>query len=74
MPLYDYVCRACTHRFETLVQRGRPAACPRCRSTRLERQLSTFAVVQRRSTPTCKGNAACAACCEGAGPERCPMN
>ncbi|HEX3701989.1 MAG TPA: zinc ribbon domain-containing protein [Vicinamibacterales bacterium] len=49
MPIYEYECRACGHRFERLI---RPAsssndgsvACPACQSQELERLLSLFAV------------------------------
>ncbi len=40
MPLYDYHCAACGHRFETLVRAGGMPACPQCGSTALERQVS----------------------------------
>ncbi|MGF6537014.1 putative FmdB family regulatory protein [Paraburkholderia youngii] len=40
MPLYDYVCRNCRLRFETLVRTDSPVACPRCQSTELEKQVS----------------------------------
>ena len=44
MPLYDFRCRACDHEFETLVRTGDNPSCPECRSTDLERLLSTFAL------------------------------
>ncbi|SIT43632.1 FmdB family regulatory protein [Paraburkholderia ribeironis] len=41
MPLYDYVCRNCRLRFETLVRAGTTPVCPRCRrSTELDKQVS----------------------------------
>ena len=40
MPLYDYHCPACGHRFEALVRAGSTAACPQCGSNALERQIS----------------------------------
>jgi putative FmdB family regulatory protein len=47
MPLFDFACRQCGHRFEALVRSGQPPACPACQSADLEKQLSAFAV----STP-----------------------
>ncbi len=44
MPLYDFVCRACSHQFEALVRPGSVTACPSCQSQDLERQVSSFAV------------------------------
>lgn len=46
MPIFEYLCLACGHRFEFLKL---PAAstvpsCPACQSTNLERQLSGFAL------------------------------
>jgi len=44
MPLYDYHCRACGHEFEALVRSGDSPSCPACRSSDLEKLLSTFAL------------------------------
>jgi putative FmdB family regulatory protein len=42
MPLFEYQCRTCGHRFEALVTGSRMPACPRCASGDLEKQHSTF--------------------------------
>jgi putative FmdB family regulatory protein len=42
MPLFEYVCRICGHRFEALVIGSRTPECPRCKSEQLEKQHSTF--------------------------------
>lgn len=44
MPIYEYQCRACGHRFEGLVLAGKTPACPKCQSEDLDRLLSMFAV------------------------------
>jgi putative FmdB family regulatory protein len=44
MPLYEYQCKTCGHRFEALVYRSAHPACPLCESKDLERLLSAFAV------------------------------
>jgi putative FmdB family regulatory protein len=44
MPLYEYECRACHHRFEALVRGSSPPSCPACQAEDLERILSLFAV------------------------------
>ncbi len=46
MPLYEYQCRDCGHRFEILQRLGEGAeglACPSCGERRLDKQFSTFA-------------------------------
>lgn len=46
MPLYEYACRACGHRFEILQRLGEGAeglACPGCGAGELAKQYSTFA-------------------------------
>jgi putative FmdB family regulatory protein len=45
MPIYEFSCRACQHRFETLVRAAdAPPQCPSCHSADLERIVSLFAV------------------------------
>lgn len=46
MPLYEYRCPECGHRFEMLQRMGEGAeglACPRCGAGKVEKQFSTFA-------------------------------
>ena len=40
MPLYDFKCSACAHRFEALVRGGKAPTCDACGSEALERLLS----------------------------------
>ena len=55
MPLYDYHCAACDSPFERRHRWDEPAgACPACGSTKVQRQLPTFAVsvkASRRAAP-----------------------
>ena len=44
MPIYEYECRECGHRFEAIVRAGESPGCPSCQSTNLERLISQFAV------------------------------
>ena len=45
MPIYEYMCTECRHRFEYLVLRSSAAAkCPACGSLNLEQQISSYAV------------------------------
>ncbi len=44
MPIYEYECRGCGHRFEFLkLPASADAACPSCSGTDLERLISMFA-------------------------------
>lgn len=46
MPVYEYRCRACNHRFSRLQRVGADAAevsCPSCGRRESEREISTFA-------------------------------
>lgn len=40
MPLYEYACRRCEHRFTGLVFDGDTVQCPQCQGSDLERLLS----------------------------------
>jgi putative FmdB family regulatory protein len=46
MPIHEYACKACGHRFEFLLLPSMKVApeCPECHSQELERLLSGFAV------------------------------
>ena len=45
MPLYDFTCRACGHRFDELVRLGETPQCPKCGDAAPERLFSTSAGV-----------------------------
>ena len=44
MPIFEYACRACDHRFEELVSSsgGTIVACPECTSGDVQKLFSTF--------------------------------
>jgi putative FmdB family regulatory protein len=44
MPIFEYICSHCDHRFEAIVQGSTKPACPACASEALEKQLSVFSV------------------------------
>ena len=44
MPIYEYACQDCGHRFEALVFGGKTPDCPECESSRLEKLFSVFGV------------------------------
>ncbi|MDB5101822.1 MAG: hypothetical protein JWM80_6243 [Cyanobacteria bacterium RYN_339] len=44
MPIYEYRCEPCGHRFEAyLASSAEQASCPLCAGTQLNRLMSTFA-------------------------------
>ncbi|MCC6348140.1 MAG: zinc ribbon domain-containing protein [Candidatus Eisenbacteria bacterium] len=65
MPLYEYRCAACSHRFESLLDRWDSPAppCPHCGESSVRRQWSVFAVgTAPESRPTSPPRAAAGAC------------
>jgi putative FmdB family regulatory protein len=75
MPLFEYLCRECQRRFETLVTGDRQPACPSCQGHDLEKQISTFAVSTSSSSRTGAGSmGACGSCGDPRGPGACSMN
>lgn len=44
MPLFEYDCKGCGHRFEALVLGSERPECPACKSDDLETVFSSFAV------------------------------
>ncbi|MBS14640.1 MAG: FmdB family transcriptional regulator [Gemmatimonadetes bacterium] len=71
MPIYEYSCRACEHGFEALVSASRPASCPKCGSSQLEKKLSAFAV--QAANPVAVGGGPCGTCGDPRGPGTCSM-
>ena len=47
MPIYDFECQACGHRFEELTKAGEQPACPACAAPGAERRFSAFAAPAR---------------------------
>lgn len=74
MPIFEYVCRECDHRFETIVLGQQKPRCPKCESKRLEQQISKFAVASDSSTESAPEASACGMCGDPRGPGACSMN
>lgn len=71
MPLYEYRCTDCDHRFDALVPAGRAdlTACPSCGAERARRLLSVFSAPRAGAGPARGGDGAAApsgGCCGGA--------
>lgn len=55
MPIYEYACDQCGHRFEELLRSERDERslkCPQCGARQVVRQLSVFAARAAASAPT----------------------
>jgi putative FmdB family regulatory protein len=73
MPTFEYICKDCDHHFEALVYGKEKAACPKCHATRLEAQLSTFAVSAKGSSAAASPARACGSCGDPRGPGACSL-
>jgi putative FmdB family regulatory protein len=75
MPIFEYICADCSHRFETIVRSSASPECPACGGGRLEKQLSVFAVGAGAAAPRAQPAAgACGACGDPRGPGACSLN
>jgi putative FmdB family regulatory protein len=73
MPLYEYACRSCGHRFEFLTRAGSVPSCPACTSAELEKQLSVFAVNKPGGASFDAAGEACGTCGDPGGPGSCAI-
>lgn len=74
MPLFEYQCQSCSHRFELLVRAGQPLSCPRCQGDALEKLFSVFSVNAPAERAAAGFDTPCGgACSEPGGPSACPM-
>ena len=74
MPIFEYLCRDCHHRFETLVSASRQPSCPHCESRALDKQLSVFAVSTRSGADIGPATGPCGSCGDPRGPGGCRLN
>jgi putative FmdB family regulatory protein len=74
MPIFEYICRDCHHRFETLVTAERQPKCPTCDGRDLDKQLSVFAVAGKSSDSAPASVGACGTCGDPRGPGSCSLN
>ena len=76
MPIFEYVCRECYHRFEAIVLGSKHAACPKCESKRLDQQISRFAVsgTDKSSSFSAAAPGPCGTCGDPRGPGACSMD
>jgi putative FmdB family regulatory protein len=65
MPIYEYQCRTCKKKFETLVFRAsEEVACPKCHGTDTHKLMSTFSHKSGAKFSSSKGES-CGSCHSG---------
>ena len=76
MPIFEYTCQSCNHRFEHLTRADREPVCPACEGHTLSKHLSTFAVGANGSAPRADfaASGSCGSCGDPRGPGACSMN
>jgi putative FmdB family regulatory protein len=67
MPIFEYRCQDCGHKFEAILMGGQTAECPKCHTVRLEQQLSTFAVSTGVSSASLDASCGQTNCCRMGG-------
>jgi putative FmdB family regulatory protein len=73
MPIFEYVCQKCHHQFEALVYGKQKAECPKCHATKLDTQLSVFAVSAKGPSSAAVPAASCGSCGDPRGPGACSL-
>ncbi|MFZ4481950.1 MAG: FmdB family zinc ribbon protein [Rhodoferax sp.] len=74
MPIYEYACGDCGHKFEALVRSGTAPQCPHCHSTELEKLLSVFSTTAASSSATPVMPSPCGSCEHRGTAGGCAMN
>jgi putative FmdB family regulatory protein len=68
MPIFEYRCEDCGHRFEAILFGQQQPECPKCHTQKLEKQISTFAVsTSGSSNPLPTMGCGQTNCCMGKG-------
>ena len=67
MPIFEYLCAECGHKFEAIVLGGQSVECPKCHTARLEQQLSTFSAHSNGATPAASGCGQTTCCMNNGG-------
>lgn len=71
MPIFEYICSGCSHRFEALIFGDEKPACPKCRSRKLAPQLSVFAVSAKGGSLATAPGGPCGTCGDPRGQGAC---
>ena len=74
MPIFEYACKECNHRFEAVVLGKEKPSCPKCHSKSLSTQLSVFAVSAKGgSSQANMPSGPCGTCGDPRGAGACSM-
>jgi len=74
MPIYEYACSECGHKFEALVRSSTVPECPSCHSKALDKQLSVFATTASSAGMAPMPPSPCQSCPNSGGPGACAFN
>ena len=74
MPIYEYACSDCGHKFEALVRSTTVPECPSCHSKELEKLLSVFATTGTSTDAVPMLPSPCSTCPNSGGPGSCAFN
>jgi putative FmdB family regulatory protein len=74
MPLREFSCDVCRHRFEELVSEGERIVCPACGSALLTRRFSAFAVATSGGRTEAGPEGGCGSCGDPRGPGACRID
>jgi len=54
MPVYEYICQKCDHNFSLVIRiseyEKEKVTCPKCKSDKVKRQISSFQVVTSKKS------------------------
>lgn len=64
MPIFEYRCESCGHKFEAILFGEQKPECPKCHAHKLEQQLSVFAVNKPGSADATPAGCGQANCCQ----------
>ena len=73
MPIFEYQCAGCGHRFEVVVRGSERPECPSCHGQELQKQLSVFAVSTKGAGAGHASPGPCGSCGHPDGPGACGM-
>jgi len=75
VPLYEFVCRKCSHEFEELVSSRSPVPpCPRCQASTVDRIMSVTSVGRGNRDAVAASQTPCGTCGDPRGPGVCSMS